>query len=725
VTTPESPVAEASRVPEGAQPIISKSKGWWRNALPAIGLFLLTLWVLRDYLTGRAAPPWDFWGGYLSNAYSWWDLGSFFSPPEYLPYLFSGYPAYLDIQSSSFYLPVGVIAETVGYTPWAAAALQAVTVAFGVLGLLFLSRRLGMAWGSSSVAAVGYLFAVGFFSNAQHTDIVRGWAFLPWLLLVLLPVRRISPLALIAASLLWFQFFVGSYPGILAAAAYLCAVWFLASLVMEEGSRRRYLVWVSVPLLSGGLMSSVKWVPFLLGAQAPEVSGLSANVVNLAGLSTILFPFNDEILPNDMTMRSFFVVPVLLLAVFFARAKSRVFVLGSLLVVLSLILGVGWLGVTTWQANLPLLDLSRFRVADFKAGLAVGLAILAAAGVQTLVYESVASRSWRWWLARSFAAWAVCFFVVAIGLTAGFTDANVRKGLLWLGGAAVALMIAFLIADSSQRSSHTGDWQRFVNRRGTAIAVLVVATFAIGSSWIAQSPTWSVPREEAEVGYLGQSVDSAIVSRLPIDLVTRPQRTGPPVPSSPPEVLSNTWNISVFSRQPSSGGYVNLKGQPRFAELLTYLTTNEQVDAMNVLAGESEVWRLAAGSSPSVDSVECIDEGACVESGLEVTQWSPGRIFVKVPDASSSRVVVNEVAYPGWVATICVDNECSTSDVGADADSFFMSAVVPDGPSTVEFSYQTPFRAWSWWLFAGGLLIVILGACLTFVRSRERRTATR
>ena len=101
-----------------------------KESLSILFVFGFTLFVFRGYLSGEVAPPWDFYGDYYTQAFSWWDLGSFFQPTSYMPYLISGYPAHLGLQFSAFYLPVGFIAEFSQYTIVNAARLQAITIAF-------------------------------------------------------------------------------------------------------------------------------------------------------------------------------------------------------------------------------------------------------------------------------------------------------------------------------------------------------------------------------------------------------------------------------------------------------------------------------------------------------------------------------------------------------------------------------------------------------------------
>ena len=185
-------------------------------------LVIVVFFVFKGYFLGQTAPPWDFYGDYYTQAFSWWDLGSFFYPTTYLPYLISGYPSHLGLQVSSYYLPVGFVAEFFEYSLENAAKLQATTILFGVLGVYVLARKQNFKKLTSVLIGMTFLFSAGFFSNASHIDIVRAWAFFPWLLIVLIPTASINRWKLFGASLLWFQFFVGAYPGNIASFAYAC-----------------------------------------------------------------------------------------------------------------------------------------------------------------------------------------------------------------------------------------------------------------------------------------------------------------------------------------------------------------------------------------------------------------------------------------------------------------------------------------------------------------------
>jgi hypothetical protein len=65
--------------------------------------------------------------------------------------------------------------------------VQVAHVLFGALGMLALARARQLRWPWALVAALAYLYFGGFYGESEHADIVRGFAYLPWLLWSLTP----------------------------------------------------------------------------------------------------------------------------------------------------------------------------------------------------------------------------------------------------------------------------------------------------------------------------------------------------------------------------------------------------------------------------------------------------------------------------------------------------------------------------------------------------------
>jgi hypothetical protein len=65
--------------------------------------------------------------------------------------------------------------------------VQVAHVCFGGLGVLAFARSRRLGWSWATLAAVAYLFFGGFYGEAEHADIVRGFSYLPWLTWTLTP----------------------------------------------------------------------------------------------------------------------------------------------------------------------------------------------------------------------------------------------------------------------------------------------------------------------------------------------------------------------------------------------------------------------------------------------------------------------------------------------------------------------------------------------------------
>lgn len=707
------------------RPVVAAPSQAWSSrsgavlAAPVGAIVLLvtgSLLVFRGYLSGAATPPWDFYSNYLTGAHSWWDLGSFFNPPQFIPYIVGGYPAYLGIQGSGWYLPVGLVAGLFDYTPHAAAALQAASVAFGSVGAYLLSGELGLRRSCAVVVGCGFLFTAGFFSNAQHVDILRAWALLPWLLLALTRPRTKSPWAVALAAMLWFQFFVGAYPGSIVAAAYLCGGWALITFWLNPGRRLNYAAWLLATVGVGILLAMPKWLPYVLGSGSQYQPG-SDLVFNLGSVATIFFPYTSEVLANDVSMRSFFVVPVLTLAAFFAGRNRRLIRYALFLIIAGAVLGLPVGPLLVIQRVMPLLDLSRFGATDFKVGMVLGVVLLGASGLQMIVEAGPGSRSAHWWRARlAIATWAVLFVCLA-GFAVGLPSAALGMGLLWVVASVLALVAVRLVVLRDPAREGTGGSPEEV-RAVVAIGFVFLLVAVIGMSWANTAKyVWSVPRVHEEYRLWGRSADELIAGRGDLVLERRPARLGPALPMPEGSVGADArWNGSDYSRIPAMAGYMNLKGIPLFEEYVSLSSDPAGVDTMALLQRESTAWLLPPDQDPSPESGACALAAECTSSEVRVVRWQPGVIEVGIPQGTGGRVAINELAYPGWTATLCGRGSCEPAADGPSPGDFFLSAGVDERAESVLFTYQTPYERASWLLFGAGVLGLLAAVSLPVVR---------
>ena len=682
-----------------------------KESLSILFVFGFTLFVFRGYLSGEVAPPWDFYGDYYTQAFSWWDLGSFFQPTSYMPYLISGYPAHLGLQFSAFYLPVGFIAEFFQYTIVNAARLQALTIAIGIVGVYVFSRRWGISNGSSIVASFGYLFSAGFFSNASHIDIVRAWAFLPWLLLLLSPVKNLRWWNIPIAVIIWFQFFVGAYPGNIASFAYLFLFFVLVIIYFNRNSIKKLAFWYSITVIPGLLLSGVKWIPFLISSSGPQIQNQVK--VNLGIFSTIFFPYGgtgqsgDAVLPNDLTQRTFFVIPLILLLTAFARGNKFITTVGLLFLTGSIILGIDFPILTHWQENLPLLDLSRFRTIDFKPGISLSLGLLAGVGLDNLTKRFKLFPKFKeikFEIAQYFVILSIFLSALFIGRKVGFSAQDIKVTYLWVSLSFFVIFTLFVLLRYKLQIAIQG--------------LVIVSVCFIGISWANSfKDPWQVPRVPTENLYFGSEVSQLIANQLDKKLISRPERVGPALPIPyPGEMIIQFWNFNDLKRSYSTGGYVTIKGNKNFDKYVEYAVDKKNSNVISFLQEKSQVKFLNSEES-SVDL--CFVNRTCEfnDSTYEFTEYNSGLFKINlIENVKSMRIVINEIGWNGWKARGCVSvNQCVDLDVGKQDDNLLLNAQIPAGIKTLEFNYVTPGLKNSWILFyltlfyvAGMMLLVQL-----------------
>ena len=333
------------------------------------------------YLAGLTVPPWDFFGSYNTDAYLWWSRGGFFDPVDWIPKLWAGYPAAAVLQNSAWYLPVGIAAAFGPFTLHSAAVVQALHVAFGAVGAYLLIRRMGGSFPPALLAAAAWFFAVGIYSNAEHVDIVRGYAWLPWLLLVVSPLwswRRWW--AIPTATILLWQAATGVYPGILIAAAYVLPFWAVAAFLIWRRPVALTVVGIAVSALGAALLSGPRILPYLMQSTAPATATPDTSQFSIWMLGTVAFGYGSPELPNDISMRSFFVPADRDGARLLRELAEPVHSGGGGDPRPAFCLGMPFLPWFDAAQALPGMSLSRFSMSDFKPFLIMGVLLLGIAG---------------------------------------------------------------------------------------------------------------------------------------------------------------------------------------------------------------------------------------------------------------------------------------------------------------------------------------------------------
>src|SRR5947209_3668242 len=173
----------------------SRSMGvpaWIRGPLLILGVLVpLTMVVFERQLFEGWTFPWDFLGPYSTTpAFVAATIGHG-HPLAWSPYVAGGFPVDVSPQAGVYYPLWWLLgAVRVPLTLQALTTVQIAHVTFGAIGVLLLARARRLGWPWAMAAATAYLFFGGFYGQAEHSDAIRGFAYVPWLLWALTPPPR-------------------------------------------------------------------------------------------------------------------------------------------------------------------------------------------------------------------------------------------------------------------------------------------------------------------------------------------------------------------------------------------------------------------------------------------------------------------------------------------------------------------------------------------------------
>lgn len=682
-------------------------------------LIALQTLVFGGFLSGAIIPQFDFMGGYNTEAFAWWRDGGFVAPTQWMPYMWGGYPAVSNLQNSSFYLPFGLVAAVVPFTLQASAAVSALHVAFGATGLYVFTRRWGAGIVPSLVGLVGWFFAAGIYSNATQPDIARAYAWLPWVLLIASVKwpwwRWYGPV--LAVLLLW-QAVLGIYPGTIVALAYLLPIWVIANQVLFRPKITSYLVPLLIAGLAAGAMTAVRFLPAILTRGTYEAVFPDVSVFGIATIGTFLYPFTNPKVPDFEVMRSFFLPAVFLPLLVFVPWRSKLVRAVAIVTGAAVVLGMPfWPWHDAVTNFLPGMQLSRFRMSDFKVIMLFGIVVLAVFALHRLVVarrevttETVAgtvaatapahSQSWTRWVPLT----------VLVLLNLGFAAIGLRYNWdpvasipQWVILAAVSV-IAYLLSRPPGLD----------NPRGVVAGIGLLAVISGLVGVFAVTPVWRTERVAAENNYFGGQVSDFIAAR-PADLTAEQRPARLPSPDDPTNRDEIYWVFGkvFYTGDASVFGYVNLRGNE------TWETIKNQLFAGGDLGRNNAAFWAAPGmlitGAPSTmpapaESTVCAESGQCGPD-LTVTpvSYDPGGKFSY--DVVADRrvdVMANEAWYTGWQAELCSSDGACAAVETARGVAGQLTMTVPEGSWRLNLEYRLPGWTVAWAAFAGGVIAAAL-----------------
>lgn len=634
----------------------------WVSPIALICLFLLVAWLFREHLMGRLTFPWDFQGGYFTNAVARMRDGSFLAPPLWLPWGGFGLPGYLSLQDGTWYLPqwlfdfFGLRYDLVGAT-----RLQIAHVFIAGAGTWYLCRWQGFSAWASILAATGMVLSGSFYSNAQHVDIVRGAAMLPWMFLATdWCLKRRSTIAVAVLAGLTWQFLVGAYPGQIVAAAYCLPM--LVALRAWDMPRFEWIQGLGLLMLAAALgvgLSAVKFLPVAADLSNIRQSAGQVSQVDASILSTLLFDFDVDYLPNDVTMRDLFMVlPVLLLAPF-GFITLRMTKVGLGLVIISGLFISDPFGLA---GKLPLFSVSRFHLSDFRPSLHLGMALLAAGAFDAIAMRK--SRPLQLVFATLLSA-ATFFALLSLGWKLGVE----QHELLMVG----------LLATATAAVSASLWWGDGEHGRWTALVGVVVVLLAAWSGIRhveRNARVWQTPRSDAtETALFGAPLSQLVGQNRHDALTFRPARLlFSSLPADRGQLYDARYGQGWLGEKFSAFGYSDLKGAQTYqhfyagAKQAGSTLVRQQIDWLLRSSGlviNAVSLEKAVSAGLSCGSNVCGPDSRHDSRIRPILFLENGEVW-EVNSTAPMTVIQNETWYPGWQSQLCNGGRCQAGPIAKD-----------------------------------------------------------
>ncbi|WP_039877196.1 hypothetical protein [Herbaspirillum frisingense] len=360
-------------------------------------LLMLVILALQNglyfwrHFSANGIFPNDFLLTYQAVPYYLVEVARVGKDTSWIPFQGMGYPTYMNLQSGFDYLPIRLLSWLgVAYSFEVAKLLQIAHVYLGAVGAAVCARTCGMKWWQAILAGVFYQGFGGFYSNAQHPDIIRSFAFLPWLCMpVFMNWRAMSRLNWIAIVLLplWiFMQWTGAYPGATLAVFFVLGSVTLVRTLLEKEVGTVGLL-IGSAMLVGTLLSGLTLLPAFLDAReiarSVEVGSMQYDYLVTSDMLSLIFPItNDRLLHHDQSMRSVFVgIPAITLFLLGLLRWRPMMKWPVVSMVLAILIASGLLHPLLARL-IPPLGVSRFVMADYRGIIGLAIVLVACAALQ-------------------------------------------------------------------------------------------------------------------------------------------------------------------------------------------------------------------------------------------------------------------------------------------------------------------------------------------------------
>lgn len=378
-------------------------------------LMLQNVVVYQNHYFHDVGFPWDFPQGYYAFTAFWTTLASQGFFPAWVPFHSMGMPFDLILQTGSHYPPLWIFPLLrIEYSLHAAVVFQCLHVLFGALGMFaFLQVSIPNSRYRLFYAFFGafvFQFFGGFYSNAQHVDIIRAYAMVPWLFYFFWLSEsgkpKVSPRHFFIPGIILF-FMTGAYPGNIISGLVVVGLFCLLQMIFfwQQGSSFKDIFRLAgFIFLMAGLGLAASFFHLAPAWLFKDYLVRSAEAGNFGGMAKLgiqhlpaLFLVNDVISGDtSMSMTSTYItLPALILLSFLPMREIKQQWVNAGILAFTVLMVAGsdsffWFVLAKLFSPMRL---SRFPSSDYRIFIAIMLIYFACLGLKTILEGDVTRKS--------------------------------------------------------------------------------------------------------------------------------------------------------------------------------------------------------------------------------------------------------------------------------------------------------------------------------------------
>lgn len=357
-------------------------------------LLIQNVSIFHNHYFNDTTPPWDFVETYLAVPFYWIELLRNGYDVSWIPFQGMGYPLYMNLQSGYYYLPNWIfVIFDIQYTINNAVIMQCLHIFIGSLGAVILAYLIGLKWYKALLTGFIYQTFGAFYSNAEHLDIIRGYSFIPWLLIPVLTKQyftKLNQIVLYLYPLIVFFMITGGYLGMSIAIFFILGITTFIRILFEK-EYRKYGFFVIVTLLIGFLVSSVFLLPSLLDKkELIRATGIvSYDYAYLVDIFSLIFGIGFPSQPHDLSMQSSSISMIVFMLLISSLLKVKVINKWLLFILLLALLMISGLLHQYLVQIFPPLGLSRMIMSDYRGLIGIIIILIAIIGLKNFTRKDL------------------------------------------------------------------------------------------------------------------------------------------------------------------------------------------------------------------------------------------------------------------------------------------------------------------------------------------------